>query len=91
MGPRDPAQGADDQPSADPLETGTTPESDQPNILEESDAPDEHEGARVFDHDSPPVASDLVGGRRDAEEETKDVVDLIDQIDPRLNDEKPPV
>lgn len=89
--PRDPPDSVDRQDSTEPLDTGSTPESDQPNVLEETDLPDEHEGAEIFDHDRVPVASDIAGSRIDTDEETEDVVELIDKIDPRLNREEPPV
>lgn len=91
MSPRDPPETTDQHDSTQPLDTGTTPESDLPNVLDESDLPDEHEGAEIFDHERAPVAADIASSRVDQEEETEDVVDLIDKLDPRLNNEEPPV
>lgn len=89
--PREPPDAVDRRDSAEPLATGATPESGQPNILDETDLPDEHEGAEIFEHERAPVASDIASSRIDNDEETEDVVDLIDKIDPRLNKEEPPV
>lgn len=87
MSPRDPPE----TPRPDASAPQAPDEKDLPNVLEESDTPDEHEGAAIFEHESAPVASDMIGIRIEPDEETEDVVNLIDKLDPRLNREEPPV